>query len=82
MSQSKDMLNSYLYSTTSVIDRLIAPQSRTLRCDSTKVHPVPLSSERDKVKQVEAFVSRLEKEMDKITDPNLLADARMYQQGT
>ncbi len=73
------MLDQYLYSTNGVVDRLVAAQGHDLR--SCKVESNCIRGGKDKDTKVEVAVSKLEKEMDKLTDPNILRGAREHQQG-
>ncbi|ETI27020.1 hypothetical protein G647_10119 [Cladophialophora carrionii CBS 160.54] len=78
-----DMLSTYLYATRSVADRLLDGNGRVLRSDKYKTsmsRPVaPPRRTLDKGNDI--AVTRLEKEMDKITDLVLLNDAQAYQRG-
>ncbi|OCT54538.1 hypothetical protein CLCR_01015 [Cladophialophora carrionii] len=78
-----DMLSTYLYATRSVADRLLDGNGRVLRSDKNKasMSRVMACPWRTPEKGNNVVVTRLEKEMDKITDPVLLNDAKAYQRG-
>ena len=81
-STSKHMLDTYLYTTNNVVDRLTQPQARTLREDIARPGvPSKVTDKLNQAKKDEAAVRRLEKQMDKITDPVLVYGATKYQQG-
>lgn len=77
-----DRLDAYLHSNNYLVDRLVQPSNRTLRSDATpqKIQ-VATTSQKQKEKRNEALVHRLEKEMDKKTDAELLRQANEYQEG-
>ena len=74
---SRDNLNNHLYSNDNLNDRLLQGNKRTLRSNHTG------DGDRDQKasRRDDAAVRKLEREMDRLTDPLLLGDAREYQQG-
>src|ERR1700709_879264 len=82
---SEHMLGTYLFSTNGIVDRFVLARGYNLRSNDAisrpATHPITTRSQKDKDQNTEVAVSKLEKEMDKITDPILVADARAYQQG-
>ena len=87
-SSSKDKLDTYLYSTNNVVDRMVqAPYSRVLRStsktttDKGHINTTYLKGKDKDKKKDETAVHRLEKWMDGRTNATLLRDAKMYQQG-
>jgi 50S ribosomal subunit-associated GTPase HflX len=80
------MLDSYLHDTNAITERLVrGDKGRDLRSSSTRTQgPVTAGKAPDKTqeKKIAASVRKLEKEMDKKTDPALLDRARRDQQGT
>jgi hypothetical protein len=77
------MLATYLYATTSVADRLVHGHGRVLRSDwnnSSSNTPVA-KAKRTAGGSNDLAVTKLDKEMDKVTDPDLLNDAKQHQQG-
>jgi hypothetical protein len=81
MSSFENMLNTYLYSTENLADRLIQAQSHNLRRHKAG-HPRPAgtTNTKDREKTTDAVVRMLEREMDKIADPTIIdnADAMAY----
>jgi hypothetical protein len=71
------MLNTYLYSTDNLADRLVQAQSHNLRRHKAGGHPRPATTTntKNREKTTDAAVRMLEKEMDKITDPTIVANA-------
>ncbi|EXJ65360.1 hypothetical protein A1O7_01701 [Cladophialophora yegresii CBS 114405] len=84
-SAGEDMLSTYLYATRSVADRLVDGTRRVLRSDKNKAsvnRPTAITQGGQENEKGDDFaVTRLEKEMDKITDRVLLSDAQAYQRG-
>jgi hypothetical protein len=76
MSSFENMLNTYLYSTENLADRLIQAQSHKPRRHRAG-HPRSASTTNTKNREntTDAAVRMLEKEMDKITDPTIVAEA-------
>lgn len=76
------MVEKYLFTTNNVADRLVQGSGRLLRSDSKRVEKVTVVSRQlvnEKIVQV--AVRKLEKEMDMLTNPVLLQQAREDQQG-
>jgi hypothetical protein len=77
------MLATYLYATTSVADRLLDGHGRVLRGgrnNSSSNTPIA-KAKRTAGGSNDLAVTKLEKEMDKVTDQDLLGDAKELQQG-
>ncbi len=74
---STDNLNTHLHSTNNLVDRLLQGNGRILRKNNTGVGDQHQNTRRSN----DAAMRKLEKEMDKLTDPLLLLDAIEYQQG-
>ncbi|OCT54537.1 hypothetical protein CLCR_01011 [Cladophialophora carrionii] len=71
MSSSDNMLDTYLYSTDTLTDRLIMAPSHNLR----RRNVAATTNAGDKERMINARVRMLEREMDKITDPTIVAAA-------
>ena len=78
---SNQMLDTYLYATDSVADRLTANTGRVIRCNRTESAPVMVDKQKSKDKQDAAAFRKLDREMKRLTNPALLCDARKHQEG-
>ncbi|KAJ9606344.1 hypothetical protein H2200_009305 [Cladophialophora chaetospira] len=79
-SVAASMLNTYLHSDDGIIDRITQGDGRVLRNANRSTQPGSAAQKHGGKKDT-AAIQKLEKEMDKMTDPVLLRDAKAYQQG-
>jgi hypothetical protein len=78
----KGMINPYLYCPINIIDRLGNVGGHVLRSGNKTAESHGAASRgKDNNKKDEMTISRLEQEMDELTDPRLLRAAREDQQG-
>ncbi len=75
------MLNARVYETNSFDDRLVHNDGGVSKSKKTESRRAKPNGQKRKEKEIAAAVRRLEEDMDMITDPVLLYDARTYQRG-
>ena len=75
------MLDKYLHTIKNVADPLVLGGGRVLRSDSKRAENPKAASQTYNEKKDQAAMRKLEKEMDMLTDPILLQDAREDQDG-
>ena len=75
-------MEKHLYSAGDFTDRLMQNQPRILRSDSSKsADAVAAADQKGTDKQVDVAVRQLERDMDRLTDPELLDEAKVSQKG-